>query len=141
IRFARADVMLARLRDEARGVELLELALEDDPTHERALHALVAVRTAKQDWTSLDAFYGKFIDRLAHLHDKERAWDACRKLAILRRNKLRDGEGALEAFKGALECKPLDVDARAMLAELYLAKGDDAGAIGEFATIAAHAPT
>jgi len=141
VRFARADVLLARLRDEARGVEMLELALEDDPTHEKALHALVAVRTARQEWTALDHFYARLIDRLAQLHDKEHAWDACRKLGILRRDKLRDGEGALEAFRGALECKPLDVDSRAMLAELYLAKGDDASAIAEFALIAAHAPT
>lgn len=141
VRFARADVMLARLRDEARGVELLELALEDDPAHEKSLHALVAVRTARQDWGALDVFYGKLIDRLAHRGDKERAWDACRKLGILRRDRLRDGAGALEAFSGALECKPLDVDTRAMLAELYLAKGDEAAAVTEFETIAAHAPT
>ncbi len=141
IRFARADVMLARLRDETRGVELLELALEDDPTHDKALHALVSVRTTQQAWPLLDSFYGKLIDRLAQLGDKERAWDACRKLAVLRRDKLRDGAGALEAFTGALECKPLDVDTRAMLAELYMAKGDEAAAISEFEMIAAHAPT
>jgi tetratricopeptide (TPR) repeat protein len=140
LRFERADVMLARLRDEPRGVELLELALADDPQHDAALHALIAVRTAHQEWRTIDTLYTRQIDRLAHLHDKERAWDACRKLGALRRDKLRDGEGAMEAFRGALECKPLDVDTRAMLAELDLAKHDETAAIDEFAMIAVHAP-
>ena len=45
LRFAAADVALGRIRDEERGLGLLDRALDDDPRHDKALHALVAVRT------------------------------------------------------------------------------------------------
>jgi tetratricopeptide (TPR) repeat protein len=140
LRFAQADTVLARLRDEARGITLLDQALEDDPTHEKALHALVAVRTGRQEWRELESLYVWLIDRYAKMHAVERAWDACRKLGALRRDRLRDGPGAVEAFTGALRCKPDDADARAMLAELFLAKGDEPAAVVEFETIASYAP-
>ena len=140
LRFAQADIVLGRLRDESRGIALLEQAIVDAPTHDRAVHALVSVRTARQEWRELERLYAEIIDACARLGDKERAWDACRKLGVVRRDKLRDGAGALEAFVGALSCKPTDVDTRAMLAELYLAKGDEASAALEFETIATHAP-
>jgi tetratricopeptide (TPR) repeat protein len=140
-RFAQADIALGRLRDEERGIFLLEGALDEDPTFDKAAQTLVAVRTARQEWSTLDKLYTKLVDRFAQAGDKERAWDACRKLGALRRDRLRDGAGALEAFTGAIRCKPSDVDTRAMLAELYLAKSDEASAVVEFTTIAANAPT
>jgi tetratricopeptide (TPR) repeat protein len=139
-RFSQADVALGRIRDESLGLKLLEQSLEDDPTHERALHAIVAVHTARQEWQALDALYATMIDRFAKSSDKERAWDACRKLAAIRRDKLHDIDGAREAFVGALACKPTDEATRLMLAELHLSRGDEASAIAEYETIASHAP-
>ena len=54
LRFAQADIVLGRLRDEPRGLGFLEAALEEDPTHEKALVALVAVRTKLGQWTELE---------------------------------------------------------------------------------------
>jgi len=141
LRFAAADVALGRLRDEDRGLALLERALDDDPTHERALHALVAVRTTRGEWAAIDAAYARLVDRFAKLGDVERAWDTCRKLGTLRRDKTRDIPGAVEAFAGAVSCKPGDVDSRAMLADMHLARGDEAAAVAEFERIAQYAPT
>ncbi|HEY8092104.1 MAG TPA: hypothetical protein VIF09_29790 [Polyangiaceae bacterium] len=141
LRFAAADVALGRLRDEERGLGLLDRALDDDPTLDKALHALVAVRTARGEWEALDAAYARMVDRFARLGDAERAWDACRKLGALRRDKTRDVVGAVEAFTGAVSCKPADVDSRAMLADMHLARGDDAAAVAEFERIAQYAPT
>jgi len=141
LRFAAADVALGRMRDEDRGLGLLDRALEDDPTLDRAMHALVAVLTARGDWAALDSAYARLVDRFARAGDAERAWDACRKLGALRRDKTHDVAGAVEAFTGAVSCKPADVDARAMLADMHLARGDEAHAVGEFERIAALAPT
>jgi len=140
LRFAAADVALGRLRDEDRGLALLERVLEDAPLHDKALQALVAVRTSRGDWAALDATYTALVDRFAKLDDAERAWDMCRKLGVLRRDKTRNGPGAIEAFTGAVSCKPSDVDSRAMLADLYLAQGDEARAIAEFEHVAQLAP-
>jgi tetratricopeptide (TPR) repeat protein len=141
LRFAAADVALGRLRDEERGLALLERALEDDPRHDQALQALVAVRSGRNDWQALDAVYTRLIDRFAKLDDAGRAWDACRKLGVLRRDKTRDVRGAIEAFTGAVSCKPSDVDSRMMLADMHLAVGDEAQALAAFERVAQAAPT
>jgi len=139
-RFAQADVVLGRLRDEPRGLAFLELALDEDPQHDRALSAVIAVRTRREEWAELAAVYERAIDRLAGLGDRERAWEVARKLGVLRRDRLLDGPGAIEAFRGAVEVQPDDAESRAALAELYAAKGDRSLAVAELETVAVHAP-
>ena len=137
-RFEQADLLLGRLRDEETGLAALNSALEADPTHEKALAALVAMYTRRQEWRTIDALYAKLVEAYALREDVDRAWDVCRKLGQLRRDKLGDGPGALEAFTGAVKLKPKDVETRAALAELLIAKGDRAAAVVELEA-AAHA--
>jgi tetratricopeptide (TPR) repeat protein len=139
-RFAQADVVLGRLREEPRGLAFLELALDEDPQNDRALSALIAVRTRREEWAELAAVYERLIDRFAGLGDRERAWEVCRKLGVLRRDRLLDGPGAIEALRGAVEVRPDDVESRAALAELYAAKGDRTVAVTELEKVAAFAP-
>ena len=139
-RFAQADVVLGRMRDEPRGLAFLELALDEDPQNDRALSALIAVRTRREEWAELAAVYERLIDRFAGVGDRERAWEVCRKLGVLRRDRLLDGPGAIEAMRGAVELRADDVETRAALAELYAAKGDRTTAVSELETVALHAP-
>jgi tetratricopeptide (TPR) repeat protein len=139
-RFTQADITLGRLRDEPKGLAYLELALDCDPQSDRALSALIAVRTRREEWAELASVYERLASRLAGLSDRERAWEVCRKLAVLRRDRLLDGPGALEAFRGACDLVPDDVESRAALAELYANKGDRAAAVVELETTAMHAP-
>ena len=139
-RFAQADVVLGRLREEPRGLAFLEMALDEDPQCDRALSALVAVRTRREEWAELAAVYERLIDRYAGIGDRDRAWEVCRKLGTLRRDRLLDGPGALEALRGAVELRPDDAETRAALAELYAAKGERAAAVHELETVARFAP-
>jgi golgin subfamily B member 1 len=139
-RFAQADVVLGRLREEPRGLAFLELALDEDPQNDRALSALIAVRTRREEWAELAAVYERLIERFAGVGDRERAWEVCRKLGVLRRDRLLDGPGAIEAMRGAVELRADDVETRAALAELYAAKGDRTVAVSELETVALHAP-
>jgi tetratricopeptide (TPR) repeat protein len=141
LRFAQADIALGRLRDEPRGLGFLEAALEEDPTHEKALVALVAVRTKLGQWVELERIYARLIDRHAERGDVERAFDLCKRLGTLRRDKLGDGPGAIDAFSGAVKLRPSDSDTRGNLAELLIAKGDVPAAITELEETAAGAPT
>lgn len=141
LRFAQADIALGRLRDEPRGLGFLEAALEEDPTHEKALVALVAVRTKLGQWVELERIYARLIDRHAERGDIERAFDLCKRLGTLRRDKLGDGPGAIDAFSGAVKLRPSDSDTRGALAELLIAKGDVPAAITELEQTAAGAPT
>ncbi|MDB4940963.1 MAG: domain protein putative component of TonB system [Labilithrix sp.] len=139
-RFAQADVVLGRLREEPRGLAFLELALDEDPQNDKALSALIAVRTRREEWAELAAVYERLINRLAGAQDRARAWEVCRKLGVLRRDRLLDGPGAIEALRGAVELEPADAESRAALAELYAAKGDRALAVSELEIVAHHAP-
>jgi tetratricopeptide (TPR) repeat protein len=141
LRFAQADMALGRLRDEPRGLGFLEAALEEDPTHEKALVALVAVRTKLQQWVELERIYARLIDRHAERGDVERAFDLCKRLGTLRRDKLGNGPGAIDAFSGAVKLRPSDSDTRGALAELLIAKGDVPAAIIELEQTALGAPT
>ena len=140
LRFEQADIVLERLRDEARATELLEQALDDDPRHEKALSTLIAVRSSKEQWGALDQMLTRLIDRYAKLGDKARAWDACRRLGALRRDQLRDGPGAIEAYMGAVALVPDDAEARTMLAELFLSGGKEAEAVLELERVAEASP-
>jgi tetratricopeptide (TPR) repeat protein len=140
-RFEQADVLLGRLRDEPAGIAALESALEDDPTHEKALAAIVAVRTRRQEWKGLEVLYAKLVERFAQREDAQRAWEIVKRLGQLRRDKLIDGPGAVEAFTAAVRLKPKDVESRAALAELHVAKGDRDGAIVELEACARYEPT
>jgi tetratricopeptide (TPR) repeat protein len=140
LRFAAADIALGRVRDEARGLALLEQALDDDPTHDGALRALLAVRTSRGEWKPIEAAYSRLAGRLVGMGDTERAWDVCRKLGVLRRDKLNDVDGAVEALTAATRLKPSDVEGRALLAETHLAAGHEPDAVTEFERIARDAP-
>jgi tetratricopeptide (TPR) repeat protein len=140
LRFAAAERALAGLRDEARGLALLERALEDDPKNDRALSALAAIRGARSEWAELDARLTILAACLSQLGEVERAWDVCCKLAELRRDRTRDVDGAIEALTAALRCKPADVPSRAALADLLAARGDEARALEELERAAELAP-
>ena len=108
--------------------------------HEKALFALAAVRARRGEHAELQAALLPLAERLGARDEREKAGDVCKRLAVLRRDKLRDAEGAIEAYRAALGCAPGDGDARAMLSELLVAKGENDAATRELVTTARHAP-
>jgi tetratricopeptide (TPR) repeat protein len=140
LRFEQADVLLGRLRDEEVGLAVLGSTLDDDPTHERAMAAIVAVHTRREEWRAIERLYAKQIEVFAAREDVQRSWELCKKLGQVRRDKLNDGPGALEAFTGAVKLRPKDVETRAALAELLVAKGDRDAAIAELEMAAKYDP-
>jgi tetratricopeptide (TPR) repeat protein len=140
LRFRQADVALGRLRDEARGIACLRSCLDEEPANDQALSALVAVCSRRQEWALLDDVYAKMIDRFATSGDADRAWRTCQRLGLLRRDAMGDVEGAIEAFAGAVQCRPSDVEARAARADLLMTKGDGDGALSELAEMAKREP-
>ena len=63
-RFEQADLILGRLRDEEVGLAVLSTVLEEDPTHERALAAMVAVHSRREEWRDLEKLYQRLVQRV-----------------------------------------------------------------------------
>jgi len=140
LHFARGDIALGRLRQEPEGLAAMEAALADHPAHERALAAVEAVRARRGDWAELAAIHEMLVAAHAKRGDADRAYASCMQLAALRRDKLRDGPGALEAYEGAKRVRAGEVEPRANLAELLAAKGDGDAAIAELEALSVLAP-
>jgi tetratricopeptide (TPR) repeat protein len=139
-RVLQADIARAGSKDDARAMQLLEAALEEDPGDPSALAKLVELRSERGEWRELEREYARLIDRHAERGRADRAWEFCKRLGALRRDKLEDAEGAIDAFTGALRCKPDDVEARAQLADLFAAHGDNLAAVRELEAAAAVMP-
>ena len=84
--------------------------------------------------------YERLVDRYAGSGDAHRAWEVCRRLGTLRRDRLVDGPGAIDALTAAVRLRPDDVESRAALAELHANKGDRARAVRELEDAAEVAP-
>jgi tetratricopeptide (TPR) repeat protein len=140
LRFEHALVVEEKLGDASRAVLLLEGALEEDPTNDAALERLVALRSSREEWAPLERVYARLIDRTAETKKPKRAADLCKRLARLRRDRLDDLAGAIEALSGAVRCDGGDVEARAELAEAFLSDGDRLAALFELEGAATLAP-
>jgi golgin subfamily B member 1 len=140
LRFKQADVALGRMRDEEHGLLCLESCLDDDPTHDKALSALVAVRSRREEWVLLDKAHAKLLDRYASSGDTERAWETCKRMGFLRRDSIGDVAGAIDAFEGAVRCRGSDVETRAALADLLMTSADLDGALAELVEMSKREP-
>ncbi|HEY8072548.1 MAG TPA: hypothetical protein VIF62_00515, partial [Labilithrix sp.] len=138
-RFLQADLALRREASEARALAFLELALDEDPQHDLALSTLASLRAKREEWDALAQVHERLIERLAGLEDATRAWEVVRRLAVLRRDRLGDVAGAREAFQGAVELRPDDLESRAAAAEL-LAETDRNAALAELEAVTVRAP-
>jgi tetratricopeptide (TPR) repeat protein len=118
-------------------VESSDVAVDDWPA---ILDAIGAARAKRNEWKELEALYTRLVDRAAAAGRADRAGDVCRRLGALRRDRLGDVEGAIDAFSGALRCRPSDVETRAEIAALFAASGDTRAALHELEVAAKFAP-
>jgi tetratricopeptide (TPR) repeat protein len=137
-----AAALLARqaLSDDDYALELLALALEDDPCDESALDETVRIRRGRGELRDLERSLAALAGKLVTLGHAARAWDVCQRLASVRRDDLGDTAGAVEALAIAKRLPLTELDSRAVLGEQLIAIGDDEGAIAEFEAIVQAAP-
>ena len=141
LRVAAAALACQHLDDDDYALELLSLALDDDPGHEEALDEVARIRRSRGEFAVLARTLDVLVERLVAAGNAARAWDACQRLAAVRRDDLGDTAGAVEALALAKQLPLSELDHRAVLAEQFLALDDDEGALGELEAIVAEAPT
>ncbi|MGO8995173.1 MAG: tetratricopeptide repeat protein [Polyangiaceae bacterium] len=140
LRVAAAALARHHLSDEDYALELLALAIEDDPRDEAALDEVVRIRRARAELVDLEHTLTALAGRLVEAGHAARAWDVCQRLAAVRRDDLGDTAGAVEALAIAKRLPLTELDSRAVLAEQLLALNDDEGAVAELEAIVAAEP-
>jgi tetratricopeptide (TPR) repeat protein len=127
--FELGQYLLEDLKDEERGLRMLDLALESDPTLLEPLALIAQVLADRQEWGQLELAYRRMLGRVGRSAEREgggarrsriaqspRAalrrdvrWELNRRLGLLFRDHLEDPASALGAFEDALQEKPDDL--------------------------------
>ncbi|AGP37847.1 tetratricopeptide repeat protein [Sorangium cellulosum] len=122
-----ARATLTEVTREQDGVELLERALDADPTFLDPLALIAILLSARQEWGELELAYRRMLDRAQRIADprvrSDVTWELCRRLGMLFRDHLEDPSSALEAFEGAVAERPDDVPGRLSAASLARVAG------------------
>ncbi len=128
--FALGRELLKREREDE-GLDLLESALDADPTSLEPLAIMSRLLGDRQEWGELEGAYRRMIDRAKEMdaslgnglrHELEK------RLGVLLLEHLEDRAGALEAFSRASDALPNEPSVRRIAIELAQETGDNAAA-------------
>ncbi len=114
--YALARELVQKHRREDEALDVLEAALEAEPSQVEPLALLSELLGERQEWSELEGAYRRMLDRLPRVEDARlRAkvtHELNRRLGLLLADHLEDFEGAAEAFEAAVRAKPRDEDVR-----------------------------
>jgi len=134
------DFAVERAKDVDRALLIYEDALDRDPLTPRAFDAIAGYWLGRGDLRTFEKALLAQTVRLdkasAHAAEAE-VW---REVALLRKDKLGDLRGAIEALDRCVERVPADVEARVALAELLVDNGEFEAAIMCLEIAAWHVP-
>jgi tetratricopeptide (TPR) repeat protein len=135
---AAAETSASRAKNVGRAVALYEAAIADDPEVPGAFEAIEKVLLDAGDHEGARRAYERQLERLAGRGAAEAT--LLDKLAHVLDDKLGDHRGAIQALDRLAVLRPDDVDARARLARLLEATGQDALAVRCLEVAAHHSP-
>jgi tetratricopeptide (TPR) repeat protein len=120
-----------------RAVELFNEALDLNPTFLEAFERINKILTAQKDWKQLERAFRKMLRRLsaANSPNLDLEYNLWHNLGLIYRDRLRESNSAIEAFKMATRYKPDEAVERQILAELYESTDQIEAAIGEHAIV------
>lgn len=138
--FTLAQIRREKSDDLAGAAEGYEQALDEDPTLLKAFEALCRLHTEQKAWKALERSYRRMLHRLQGRLSPELAIELWTGLGLLYRDRLRNDDSALEAFKMASRARPDDARVRRILAELHARSGRIDDAASELHTAIAQHP-
>ncbi len=113
------------LRDELKDIEgalaRFNEALDLDPSQLKPFESVNKLLTQMKDWKGLERAFRKMLHRLMATPDpdKDLQFNLWHNLGVIYRDRLKQFEGAAQAFKMASDVKPEDEVEHQILAELY----------------------
>ncbi len=123
--------------DQDKAVELFSEALDLNPQYLEAFERINKLLTAKKDWKALERAFRKMLRRMstANISNPDLEFNLWHNLGLIYRDRLKDMQSGIEAFKMATRFKPDEAVERQILAELYEATDQTEAAIGEHAIV------
>ncbi len=127
--FTMGQIANAELLDRGTALELFDRTLDVDPSQLEAFERIVRILTEVKDWSGLDQMYRKMIGRADARQDHGLSSLLNKQLAIVYRDRIGDPGAALQAAQAAVQLKPADEEAQAILRELLASTGQASGAV------------
>jgi tetratricopeptide (TPR) repeat protein len=123
--------------DQDKAVELFSEALDLNPQYLEAFERINKLLTAKKDWKALERAFRKMLRRMstANISNPDLEFNLWHNLGLIYRDRLKDMQSGIEAFKMATRFKPDEAVERQILAELYEATDQTEAAVGEHAIV------
>lgn len=112
-------ILRDEVKDPDRSVEYFNRSLDLDPGQLKPFEAINKIFTTKKDWKQLERAFRKMLHRITGKGNVDLEWNLWHNLGVIYRDRLKQPENAVEAFKGAARLKPDDIQEHLILAELY----------------------
>jgi tetratricopeptide (TPR) repeat protein len=112
-------VLRDEVKDPDRSVEYFNRSLDLDPGQLKPFEAINKIFTTKKDWKQLERAFRKMLHRITGKGNTELEFNLWHNLGVIYRDRLKQPENAVEAFKVAAGLKPDDAQEHLILAELF----------------------
>lgn len=133
-------ILRDKMQDTEAALNKFNEALDHDPTNLKAFESIDKMVTQKKDWKQLERAYRKMLHRVSGKGDDALEFNLWHALGVIYRDRMKNGENAVEAFKIASSKQPDNIQEHQILAELYAVIGRQEEAVAEQQWILANDP-
>lgn len=126
--FTMGQIAAGELLDRGTALACFDRTLEADPSQLEAFERIVRLLTETKDWSALEQMYRRMIVRTDTRGDSGLASILNKQLGLIYRDRIGDIQAAIVAIQAAVERRPNDEEAQAMLRELLSSIGQASGA-------------
>jgi tetratricopeptide (TPR) repeat protein len=127
--FTMGQIAAQELLDRGTALELFDRSLDVDPSQLEAFERIARILTESKDWYALEQMYRKMIYRVDQQGDQALSALLAKQIALVYRDRIGDANLALQALQRAVQLRPDDEEAQAMLRELLSRVGQASGAV------------
>jgi tetratricopeptide (TPR) repeat protein len=114
-----AVILRDEVKDPDRALEYFNRALDLDLSQLKAFEAINKILTVKKDWKQLERAFRKMLHRVTGKGDRDLEFNLWHNLGVIYRDRLKQPENAVEAFKVAAQLQPDNATEHQILGELY----------------------
>jgi tetratricopeptide (TPR) repeat protein len=114
-----AVVLRDEVKDTDRSIEYFNKSLDLDSSQLKAFEAINKILNTRKEWKPLERAYRKMLHRIAGKGNTDLEFSLWETLGLIYRDRLKQPENAIEAFKVAASLKPDNEKQHLILAELY----------------------